>query len=68
MKATAVILVELDLDDLAAGDPQTEAARDVVRAIGEAVRHRLVAAGVSVGAVHSALASLDPAPPAESTP
>jgi len=57
VKATAVILVSLDLDDLAAGDPQTEAVRDVVRAIGEAVRHRLVAAGVRVGDVHSALAS-----------
>ena len=66
MKATAILLVSLDLDDLAAGDPQTEAVRDTVRAIGEAVRHRLVAAGVRVGDVHSALASLDPAP--ESTP
>ena len=63
MRVTAVILVSLDLDDLSAGDPQTEAVRDVVRAIGEAVRHRIVAAGVRVGDVHSALASQPEPPP-----
>ena len=62
MKVTAVILVNLDLDDLAAGDPQTEAARDVIRTIGETVRHRLVGAGVRVGDVHSFLAAPDPIP------
>lgn len=62
MKVTAVILVELELDDLAAGDPQTETVRDIVRAISEAVRHRLVGAGVRVGTVHSALASRAEAP------
>lgn len=57
MRVTAVVLVSLDLDDLAAGDPQTEAVRDVVRSIGEAVRHRIVAAGVRVADVSSALVS-----------
>lgn len=55
MNATAVILIDLDLDDLAAGDPQTEAARDVVRAVCEASRHRLVAAGVRVRDVRATL-------------
>lgn len=64
MRATAVILVELDLDDLAAGDPQTEAARDVVRVVAQSVRHRLVVAGVRVGDVHSALAAPAPSPKA----
>lgn len=63
MRVTAVLLVSLDLDDLAAGDPQTEAVRDVVRAIGEAVRHRIVAAGVRVADVSSALVSQPEATP-----
>lgn len=63
MRATAVILVSLDLDAPAEGDPQTEAVRDVVRAIGEAVRHRLVATGVRIADVNSALISQPEATP-----
>ena len=63
MKVTAVILVSLDLDDLAAGDPQTEAVVDVVRAIAQTARHRLVGTGVRVGDVTSALHAPDPEGP-----
>lgn len=62
MKVTAVILVTIDLDDLAAGDPQTEAATDVIRAIAQTARHRLAAAGVRVGDISAALTAPDPEP------
>lgn len=55
MKVNAVIVMELDLDDYAEGDPSTEQAREVVREFGERVRHRLLAEGLRVGAVRSAL-------------
>lgn len=57
MNVAAVIIVNLHLDDLAEGDAQTEVVRDVVRAVGEAVRHRLVKQGVRVAGVSSALVS-----------
>lgn len=62
MKVQLVIVVTLALDDLAAGDPQTEAVRDVVRTIAQTARHRLVAAGVRVGDVSAALAAPDSEP------
>jgi hypothetical protein len=64
VKVTAVILVSLDLDDFAAGDPQTEAAADIVRTIAQTARHRLVAHGVRVGEVSAVLHSPDPTIPA----
>jgi len=64
VEATAVILVHLTLDDTPApGDPQTDAITDVVRAIAQAARHRLVAAGVRVGDVSAALTAPDPTSP-----
>jgi len=55
-KSTAVILVEIDTDEtIAEGDPATEAVRDAVRSIAEAVRHRTVTAGVRVGRVDAAI-------------
>jgi len=55
VRATAIILVSLDLDDCAEGDPQTEVVRDVVRAIAETARHRIVGAGVRVCDVTASL-------------
>jgi len=63
VKVQLVIVADLDLDDLAAGDPQTEAVADIARAIGEAIRHRTVAAGVRVGAVSSLLRTPKPTEP-----
>lgn len=63
MKVTVVILVTLDLDDIAAGDPQTEAVRDVVRTVAQTARHRIAAAGVRVRDVSAALTALEPEGP-----
>lgn len=63
MRVLAVVTIALDLDDLAAGDPQTEQAADVVRAIAQSARHRLVAHGVRVGEISAALHAPDPPPP-----
>lgn len=50
--STVVILVTVEHDaPLAEGEPEIEAVRDVVRAIAESARHRLVARGVRVGRI-----------------
>lgn len=63
MKVQLIIVADLELPDFAPGDPQTEAIADIARAVGEAIRHRTVAAGVRVGAVSSLLHTPKPASP-----
>lgn len=63
VEATAVILVRLTLDDVPTpGDPQAEVVADVIRAVAQAARHRLAAAGVRVGDISAALTAPDPEP------
>jgi len=61
VKAQLVIVLDIDIDDLAVGDPQTEAVADVARVVGATVRHRLVAEGVRVGDVSSLIHTPKPA-------
>ena len=51
----AVILIEMEVDELAEGSPAVERVTEVVRAVAETIRHRAVGPGVVVGNVHASL-------------
>ena len=55
VKASVVLVMEIELDDVAEGDRQTEAVRDIVRVAAESIRHQVVAEGVRVADVHAGL-------------